>query len=162
MDRTFSEILQEHFRRYPNMQPQDVGKLLYQHVFGPEHMVADPAQVLPYLVREWRATAKDPAARPEDIGNGLCRFPLAALPDEDACARLAELFCRTAQQHTGRQDALLALLPAAEALPLAGLPDWLARWREQGCPPVHHSEAYRSAYAPHYRLVSGAEAEQMG
>ena len=47
-------------------------------------------------------------------------------------------------------------LTAAEALPLPGMADWLAVYRRQGCPPVHHSPAYREAYAPHYRVLRTA------
>lgn len=34
--------------------------------------------------------------------------------------------------------------------------DWLAVYRRQGCPPVHHSPAYREAYDPHYRVLRTA------
>ena len=33
---------------------------------------------------------------------------------------------------------------------------WLAEYRGQGCPPVHHSAAYREAYHPHYRVMRTA------
>lgn len=38
----------------------------------------------------------------------------------------------------------------------AGMADWLAVYRRQGCPPVHHSPAYREAYDPHYRVLRTA------
>ena len=72
------------------------------------------------------------------------------------CAALADLLLLTAAEHHGTAADLEECLTAAEALPLPGMADWLAVYRRQGCPPVHHSPAYREAYAPHYRVLRTA------
>lgn len=69
---------------------------------------------------------------------------------------LADLLLLTAAEHHGTAADLEECLTAAEALPLPGMADWLAVYRRQGCPPVHHSPAYREAYDPHYRVLRTA------
>ena len=36
----FQRILVQHAARYPRMEAQDYGKLLFQNVFGPEHLLS--------------------------------------------------------------------------------------------------------------------------
>ena len=94
---------------------------------------------------------------PERIGNGLCRVHLAGTGDWTLAAPLlADLLLLTAAEHHGTAADLEECLTAAEALPLPGMADWLAVYRRQGCPPVHHSPAYREAYDPHYRVLRTA------
>ena len=33
------------------------------------------------------------------------------------------------------------------------LSEFLAKYRAAGCPALHHSDRYRNAYLPHYRVV---------
>ena len=119
MEHSFMEILWEHRKRYPLMEPQDYGKLIFQSVYGPEHMITDVQEVRAYMAEEFSHMAQDALPKvPEDIGNGLCRFPLCACPSAEAAELLADLFVLTAGQddvidggknHTGliKRDAAL-------------------------------------------------------
>lgn len=163
MAQAFDAVLQLHRQRYPLATVQDLAKLAYQNEFGPEHFIAGAASVLPGIVAEWRALppgAHGAGVLVEDIGNGLCRFPLCALRDEAQCALLAALFAQTAHGRTGTRAGLLQKLQAVEAAMPEGAA-WLAAYRAAGCPPVHHSEAYRRAYAPHYRLLAQGYARRL-
>ena len=147
-------ILQSHLSRYPQMEPQDVGKLAYQRALGPEHLIECPEQVLEGI-RSERA-ALPPVSSPQEpewIGNGLCRFPLSALNNELDEALLAKLFFLTAREHAGSPALLEESLSLMETLPVSGMTEWLSGYRAKGCPPVSHSEGYRRAYRPHYRLL---------
>lgn len=168
MTPSFSSILQQHTAAYPLMAPQDYGKLAYQNEFGPGHMISDKQAAFDFLLREWREAARPsspdegavsgahpaPPLTAEPIGNGLCRFHLdGSFCPEEAAPLLTELFCRTALEHTGTREGLeqkLALLPK---LGIPRLAQWLEDYRARGCPPVHHSEAFRQAYHPHYRVL---------
>ena len=79
MQDRFESVLEAHAARYPAMMPQDYGKLAYQHVFGPEHLVEDAQAVDRLLQEEWETLRPDPDGvfRAEPIGNGLCRLHLA-------------------------------------------------------------------------------------
>ena len=151
----FDSVIQTHRARYPQMEPQDYGKLAYQNEFGPEHMAPEPEAVLSYLRREWETiSGEDNPAPVEDIGNGLSRFHLTGGCDlETAAPLLAKLFLMTAQEHRGSQDGLFRKLEQLSRLDIPGLSGWLAEYKRQGCPAVHHSEAFRAAYHPHYRLL---------
>ena len=152
----FSAVLAAHAARYPRMEARDWAKLAYQSQFGPAHLLdRDPAALRADLEAEWAAVdAPPPVPGPEDIGNGLCRFHLEPGADRALAAPLlARLVLRTAREHRGTMAGLEVELAALEGRDIPGLADFLARWRREGCPPVRHSEAFRAAYRPHYRLI---------
>lgn len=128
MQDRFESVLEAHAARYPAMMPQDYGKLAYQHVFGPEHLVEDAQAVDRLLQEEWETLRPDPDGvfRAEPIGNGLCRLHLAGPWDPAAGKLLGELFCRTAPgafRHgggAGRAIGSAAKLPGPRYAGLAG------------------------------------------
>lgn len=157
----FERILREHRARYPLMEPQDYGKLAFQSEFGPEHMVTDREAVERYLRQEWRALPEtERKIPPEPIGNGLCRLHLAAC-GEDSLPVLAELFCRSAREHRGSREGLERRVALLQALEVPGMEAWLAQYRAEGYPPVHHSRSFREHYAPHYRVICASYAEEI-
>lgn len=149
----FSEIIREHTEHYPLMMPQDYCKLAYQSEFGPEHMLVNLENTLAYIDREWSTLSGDkPALFPEAIGNGLCRFHMnPSVYSEKASQLLGELFYLTAKEHSGSQDGLYKRLDEVEKLLCTA--DYIEEYKAKGCPAVHHSEVYREAYDPHYRLL---------
>lgn len=135
------------------MEPQDYGKLAFQSEFGPEHLVSDMDAVLRYLKQEWKEVPEgNGSIPPEDIGNGLCRFHLSACPEEDL-PRLAEVFCRSAREHRGTREGLEKKLALLRELDVPGMAQWLAEYEAAGCPAVRHSQTFRDAYGPHYRVI---------
>ena len=149
----FELILQAHREKYPLMEPQDYGKLAFQSEFGPEHLVSDMDAVLGYLKREWSELSEDClTVEAEDIGGGLCRFHLSACTEEDL-SRLAEAFCRSAREHKGTREGLNKKLELLRALDVPGMAAWLAEYEAAGCPAVRHSQTFRDAYEPHYRVI---------
>lgn len=156
MNRSFPALARLHARRYPLMAPQDFGKLAYQSEFGPGHMVSDPALALERLLTECRGLTPDCLHRPpEPIGGGLCRFHLepAHLSQEGLLPLVSLLFTATACRHTGTRAGLEERLESLLALDIPGYPAWLRDYRAEDCPALHHSEAFRSAYHPHYRVL---------
>ena len=154
MDKTFLEVLKEHRDRYPGMEPQDYGKLVYQSEFGPGHMVRDLPSARMMLKQELLSLPGDAAPKqPEAVGGGLCRFPLSECGSPESVDLLADLFALTAQKHSGTIDGLLAKLDQVIALEIPGIGEWSESWRKEGFPSVHHSEAFRTLYHPHYRLL---------
>ena len=172
--KNLQEILNLHRQRYPLMEPADYGKLLYQNEFGPEHMVSSPEAACEWLAGEWAETVRAAADGPdhekvystatkysapiEEIGSRLYRFHLTYGYDLSiAVPLLARLFFLTAKQHHGTKEGLLeklTLLRKQEQQP--GFPllePWLTEYIQVGCPALHHSEVFRQAYAPHYRIL---------
>jgi len=158
-----SAILSAHFENYPKMQPQDAVKLIYQNEFGPGHMIADEKKSLQRLQQEMAGLspmAKEPLY--ESIGNGLCRLNLRpclekGIPPEDINC----LFLQAAQSAKGDMRSFHKKLQSLEKMAdqdetpfyAAELDYYLVLYKEKGCPAVSHSDAYRAAYAPAYRVV---------
>ncbi len=147
----FQRILAEHAARYPRMEAQDYGKLLFQHVFGPEHLLTDPDRAILWIAKEQHEVSE--AHPTEDIGNGLSRIYLDPMWTLEAFPLLVRLMVRSAAEVHGTREDLEDKLPLLGDLPVPGMAEWLAQWKAAGCPAVHHSETYREAYHPHYRLL---------
>lgn len=153
MSGEFLAIAREHWAKYPKMEPRDFAKLAYQSEFGPAHMVQSPDKVLSALLAE-RKEAGPEALPPEPIGNGLCRFHITqALSTLWELPLIGRMFIRTMARRSGTAAGLAEKLEALAALPVPGMAEYLELWRREGCPPVHHSEAFRNAYRPHYRVL---------
>ena len=149
----FSAIAAEHWKRYPAMEPQDFAKLAYQSEFGPAHMAQSPDKVLAALLAE-RKEAGPEALSPEPIGNGLCRFPITqALSTFWELPLIGRMFRRTMALRPGTAVGLSEKLEMLAVLPVPGMAEYLKGWRREGCPPVRHSETFRNAYHPHYRVL---------
>lgn len=155
------QILLQHVRRYPLMEPTDAVKLIYQNEFGGGHLIRDSEAALTYLHREYAETLRQEDAPPEeDIGNGILRVSLAALPEEKLEA-LGQCFLRSAQSCLGSPERFQEKLAFLRAMTYLGampfgpevLDAYLGAYREAGYPAVSHSSAYRENYHPAYRIV---------
>ncbi len=149
----FLAVAREHWGKYPVMEPRDFAKLAYQSEFGPAHMVQSPDKVLAALLAE-RKEAGPKSLPPEPIGNGLCRFHITqALSTLSELPLIGRMFRLTMASTEGTASGLSEKLEALAALPVPGMTEYLENWRREGCPPVRHSEAFRNAYNPHYRVL---------
>lgn len=157
MKEAWIQILREHTNRYPLMEPQDYGKLIFQSEFGPEHMIADEESVRAFLLKEWEEIPQDSSPKTvEDIGGALCRFPLSACDFKEAAELLVRLFLLTAQacgKSSRLQDTLEEKIETSIQFGIHGMEEWAETWMSQGCLAVRHSDVYRDAYHPHYRLL---------
>lgn len=152
-------VLQFHASRYPLMEPGDVVKLIYQNEFGGGHLIRDPQSCLAYLRREWGETPKDPGCPLwEPIGGGIVRVHLAALTET---GWLEDAFLQSSRECRGDMASFLGKLALVRDLTGEGLFRFssgelercLVRYQAMGCPPVSHSESYRNAYHPAYRVI---------
>jgi len=148
------QLLQAHLSGHPAAQVQDAVKFLHQSFMGPGHLIEDEGAALSRLEEEWDRTAADPSAIPAQLlGGGLCRLDLSACKGLGLSpATVNRLFVLTAQEVKGDPEGLEQSLELAAHLPDAEA--YLRRYRAAGCPMVRHSEAYRQAYRPAYRVVS--------
>ena len=154
-------ILIAHAKRYPLMQPTDAVKLIYQNEFGGGHLIRNEEACLNYLRREYADLEKDPTAPMyEDIGNGIVRVNLAAIKEEDL-EQLGQDFIASAAKHKGTLDSFLNKLEVLQTLTTEGvfafdldaLNAYLSEYKAAGYLAVSHSEQYRQAYKPSYRVI---------
>ncbi len=158
------KLLPLHAQRYPAMEAKDYVKLLYQSEFGPGHLVSADAETTEYLSGEFSQAAAEgyaPTFAVEAIGDGLCRFHLdpRRLKESDLplLSRCFALSARPRGSTAGlwRKLGELSGLASSGVLPVdpRELERFLALYDGDGCPPVHHSDAYHDAYRPHYRVI---------
>ena len=157
-------VLRDHANRYPLMQPTDAVKLIFQNEFGGGHLIRDEEAFLEFLRREYASVEKDPTASLcENIGNGIVRIHLAALQEEDL-AQLGKYFILSASRHKGTLESFLRKLEILHQLTVEGIFSFdhtalnicLSQYAAAGYPAVSHSEQYRKAYRPAYRIVCTA------
>lgn len=155
------EILWEHYRRYSQWEAEDLLKLLYQRHCGCGHFAPAKEAAQARLQQEWAATAADPSFPLwEPIGGGYARLHLAAAKAAGIPGELIlRIFCASAmpaseQNYRELEAALTCLQPEAMGISPERWQKCLKTWEEQGKPPVSHSQAYRDAYHPAYRVVT--------
>ena len=157
------DILNAHAKRYPLMQPEDAVKLIYQNEFGGGHLISDPEMSLEWIRREYAATECDPKLPlTEDLGNDIVRLHFQALDTEILpLETVNELFVRSAELHKGSVEQFTHKLTLLEdcfseidfGFDRMALNDYLKRYSAAGCPMASHSEVFREAYRPSYRVV---------
>lgn len=156
------KILLTHVEKYPLMQPRDAVKLLYQSSFGGGHLIQNEAACLEFLRREYAATPQTGGALLEEIGNGMVRVQLSALDAHGySPEQLGRDFIRSAACVQGNKDRFLQTLSLLTELTRVGqmpfspgeLEVYLAGYAAEGYPMVSHSDIYREAYHPAYRVL---------
>ena len=163
MDKTAAttEFLLGQWGRYPLLEVQDLHKALHQSVFGCGHFVTDEAAGRRLLRRELELPPTD-GIDIEPLDGEFCRvhlrllnksglapetlFRLFALSAETPCGSAAELEEKLAVLQRLTKEGRIPLSPA-------DLSKTTEAWRQAGFPARHHSEAFRAAYAPAYRVV---------
>ena len=146
---------------YPGLHLQDVVKALYQAEFGCGHFVSPEG--LRYLQQELTQLRESGCAaggHVEPLDGDFCRVHLQTVLNGSLTPEtLHRVFYLSARTPAGEMPRFLQHLDELErlldgALPIADDDAFLTRYREAGCPPTHHSEAFRALYHPAYRVVA--------
>ncbi len=151
----FGEFLLEQAKLHPSMQARDALKLCYQAAHGAEHGITDPAAARKWLRQEMSAAETHGHWRLyEQISPGLCRVDLGAWKNRKMDWKwLYNMF--VSAKGTGEIEPMLKMVEdyAAEGKLPFSEEDWKAELETWDGGPVSHSEAYRAAEKPHYRIV---------
>jgi len=159
------QLLGQHRQRYPRMALADIYKLLHQAAMGPGHAVTNAGSAHAELASEAANLGEGPADPLADLispDGRLARIHLrayvAAGLDLD---KLADAFLQTAATYPSSPDKLVKFCACLGDLADAGgIPFSRAQVGAyfdpivgQGYPVVRHSDDYRTAYRPAYRVV---------
>lgn len=162
----FEEILIYHFEKYPLMTPQDAVKLCFQSAYGCGHLIKNEETALSMLKKEMGDILPDAGAQMfEPIGGGYVRLDLHrakahGISPENIC----NIFIKSANcgEKTGLSPKLELLKKLADMgkTPFSKkeLFEYLDAYNSEM---VSHSEEYRKAYSPAYRVVLEKEAENL-
>jgi hypothetical protein len=162
----WSDLLREHLDRHPLAEAADVYKFVHQSVYGPAHAVPSLEGARRWLDEEVAALPPGPAAEPlvERLSDDppLVRLNLRPyLAGDGDLDALVRAFATTAAEVRGDVAAMRERLAAAVAAlrdrGRGGVADALAsvaaEQAERGYSALHHTPAFRAAYAPAYRVV---------
>jgi hypothetical protein len=152
----FLAILCSHQQRYPVMGDQDAYKLIHQATCGNAHAVTDRQAARDGLFNELQNLTEpypEPAIDPISPDGTLVRVHLspyiATGGDPEILLHAFLMTSRTFQPDLERLETYLK----AAVLLFPGLAHMGETLKDQGYPACHHSEAYRTAYQPAYRVV---------
>lgn len=161
----FRRILARHTVRHPELEAQDLYKLVYQAALGSEHAVAGVSQARVWLEQESEHLIEgpgEPVIEPISPDGQIVRVHLRPYVAQGGDLEvLLEAFARTAQEYQGTILQLRRYWRYAEQLAKEGalglavdeLSNLFAELEGRGFPALHHSKAYREAYRPAYRVV---------
>lgn len=161
------KLIELHLHWYSLMEPRDIYKLLYQGSMGSEHLISSSEKFKSYLLLELDELNADPAERllePVRADVTLLRLNLRAWKARHVeLDQLITALLETGAMYTSNQALLQASWEMFVKLceigrinqfsthMVHGFGDWLL---EMAFPVVHHSDIYRRAYQPSYRLIS--------
>ncbi len=158
-----SYVLLEHSKKYPLMQPCDALKLCFQNEFGGGHLIKNRKTAFEFLEKEFTNVIGIPRTHLYDeIGNGIIRVNLSSSEiGSESLTRLFDFFCASSEEIHGSvvsfEGKLKELVEISKegcfSFENAELLRYLSEYKKQGYPPVSHSEIYRKAYFPAYRIV---------
>lgn len=153
----------EHLGKHPSMMPQDVIKLCYQAVFGAEHLLFNISTAKIYFDHEFDSVEAIDGELCEMISDDVCRVNLAVAKAKGIDRDLIfNAFVSSAKIGQGENDRFIGFLEEAEEIVRSGicnfsLDEWrefLEKYKDAGMPAVHHSQRYRDAEKPSYRIVN--------
>lgn len=154
-----AQRLLTHCAAHPLLQPADLCKFLHQSTFGCEHLIASPEAAVAYIEAE-AATVQSEEPLSERLDGNFYRVSLGWLKEGLKAETLGRLFYLSAKP-TGSVAQLEEKLAVAKTLaaegrlpfPLEALETVVADWQAAGYPARHHSEEFRAAYRPAYRVI---------
>ena len=153
------KYLIEQLAAHPSMCPQDAAKLCYQAAYGMEHLLADAAAARDYFMQEYENTPALDLPLYENISDDYARINIAPWKYRSLDPQwLFALFC-AGSEHKGSTVALEENLRCVAdnisrfSFTAQNWEAFINDYRAQGMPALHHSESYRAAEKPAYRLV---------
>jgi hypothetical protein len=161
--RTMCMEIAEH---YPQATLQDVYKTCFQDFFGAEHLLKDTAMAHNYLLSEIAACKDEnlsamPDYEPTGFRHRFTRVNLSLIhAGQLSESELFSRFVDAAGQNNAYSDNWSEEWQRIEKIALEVHPAWTdtilqaaLQFAASTASPVRHSEAFRNAYHPHYRIV---------
>ena len=158
------KAIERQMATYPESTLQDVYKSFYQDRFGPGHMITDTASARSYLMRELSEMSDASAVYYEPTGSEgrFVRVYLSAIADSlitveqllDAFIQSANKVQEPQTEWTTEWEDIVGVIRKHDLKvnDFEALQPLLSE-AAQNQQAVHHSQAYREAYHPHYRIV---------
>jgi uridine kinase len=152
---SYLNILKTHIAKYPKHKIEDLYKLTYQSEFAGGHLIKDETSHLNHLSLEMELTSGLPFKGIEWIDAHLCRVYLDELYYHIKATTLNRMVLHTSKQNQGNIFGLEKRLTILKFLSKSlDTDNYLQKMKHQNYPLVSHSDLYKNAYNPHYRIIS--------
>lgn len=156
------EIILKSIEKHPLSQPRDLLKLLFQNEFGGGHLIKDEKEAFARLKDEYASL--EPERNDtffEYIGNNKARANISAFTSEEMPI-LCKAFTESAKAANGSKEALfkkldyLTELAKMQEIPYceSEIAQAVYSYKNGGDLLISHSERYREAYKPAYRVIN--------
>ena len=165
-DKAIRQMCEQIHEQYPLATMQDVYKTCYQDYFGAEHLVSDTASARQYLQKELEECRNTdmclmPKREPTGFRHRFTRVNLSCVAEGELTEKqLLAQFLEAAGKDHAYGNNWAEEWTRIESIALKVYPAWTdqdlqAELREaaRNNQAVRHSEAFRTAYHPHYRIV---------
>ncbi len=160
-DRETRARLRAQYQKYPMMQISDIFKYIFQSSFGCEHLVSDEHSAIRRIISEYEA-ARPCVCGVDKLDGAYSRVHLGCIGEGMSTDTLGRLFLLSAVREDGALDALAGKLKTVRDMVREGelpfdeseLEREISRWAASGYGALHHSDAFRAAYRPAYRVIS--------
>lgn len=144
-------ILSE-IKLHPNLNEQDLVKLIYQRTYGPKHILTNLENSKKYLVYEFNNLPSQSYGSYE-IGNNLIRVDLKEVKDIDlffdSLVNTSKTINGTKEEYNSNIELLINCIKENNLNYNIDKIKELASLNQ----PVHHSDIYNKMYLPHYRII---------
>lgn len=159
-DITFESCLLEQLSKHPAMQAQDLVKLCYHAACGADHLLRDLDGARAFFLAEYENTPPAEGDLYEPVSENYARVNIAQWKQRGLKADwLFKLFCLSAVHDENSREKLLQNIGTVECMlshthiSRVEWDEYITDYVNQGLPAVHHSDVYRQAERPAYRLV---------
>lgn len=153
------QYFEYYYHKYPKSTIQDYFKLLKQMCLGPKHIIKSEIESLKNLVNEVKNLNlySDKEDLYEYIGSDFVRVNLRPYVKLGLDLKwLNSAFCTSAfsKKETNILDTLNELAAfLKEVFPNESVNEEVEKYQKDGFPTLNHSETYRKAYQPSYRVI---------
>jgi hypothetical protein len=159
-------LMHYHLELHPGCTPQDLYKLLFQSIHGPEHLLNDIGKAQAWLRQEWEvqpAESEELLCEPVSLDEQVVRINIRPLKALGADWRdLWAMFHSSADEFwADKNEFRETWQQVLEWIKDGRIPlQWSAALeldtalRIRGYPAAHHSESYRRANRPAYRVIN--------
>ena len=162
----WENLIDSHLIRYPELQIEDLYKLVYQATLGNGHAISDSLEVAEWLKKDLSDPEQNTTEPMIDTLGTCGRFARIHLNTYIRSGRSPEkivrAFIKTGAQYPADSDAFFCALSVVREMSSNGKLPWkdstvnnfLSEQAVKSYPAVHHTEKFNSKYHPHYRIIS--------
>jgi len=168
-----TELIQEQQNIKKSFEIQDAYKLIYQSVFGPGHIIVNPAMAKNYLAQEFKSISgsnNETLIENISVTGEIVRLNLRTYKYRNGnIDKLFQAMLRSATEISGNNEDFLALWNEFKQAVFGGelnfnkeeLQIFDQKVKSESYPARHHSVAYKEANQPAYRVLKSCIAKQL-